>query len=238
ENSGDTRTGQHADRLREAGFCVTLEYTENHGFGAGCNAGAARASGDLLAFVNPDIEFLAPIGGLEGHFLPDRWGGPRQKSGTKLSAPLTLRPEYRNLLTDIAMTRRWLHLFRPLYRFTYPNGAFFVVPRHAFEEVGGFDERFFLYLEEVELSRRLAEKLGPPSVCHEIEVRHEGGATMPGRNEMLAYEARSVVLYARIIGDGDLPARRLRTLRATGRLSPFNARRADHLAKAIEEAAR
>jgi len=235
ENSGDERTRDYADRLRRAGFSVTIKYTENRGFGAGCNEGAELAGGDLLAFVNPDIEFVCPITPLEQFFAGGNWGGPLQCQGKTVTSALTLRPEYRNLLTDLAMVRRWLHLAKPLHRYSYPSGSFLVVPRTAFCGVGGFDERFFLYQEEVELSRRLTDILGPPKICRKITVMHEGGGAQPSKEAMLAHEARSTVLYAAVIGDPGMVHRRLSTLRFLGRFMPINARRAYHLEEAIKE---
>jgi len=235
ENSGDKSIRVQADRLRAVGFSVNLKYTENRGFGSGCNEGAQLASGDILAFVNPDIEFRSPITTLEQSFGLEKWGGPLQCHDNKATTVLNLRPEYCNLLTDLAMTRRWLHLVKPLYRYSYPSGSFFVVPRRVFLDLGGFDERFFLYQEEVELSRRLIERLGPPKVWRNITVAHEGGGTQPSKDQMLAHEARSTVLYGQIIGDLDMAYRRLSTLRILGRFMPINAKRAEHLKKAIEE---
>lgn len=237
ENSGDQGIHKHADRLRAAGFRVTVNFTENRGFGAGCNEGAALASGDLLAFVNPDIEFIGAINALEGFFGVDGWGGPMQSHGEPVTCALNLRPEHSNLLTDLAMTRRWLHLVKPLHRYAFPSGSFFVLPRSVFLEVGGFDERFFLYFEEVELSRRLVERLGPPRICRAVKVLHQGFGTQPSKDQTLAHEARSTVLYAKIIGDPDMARRRLATLRTLGRFVPINAKRAAHLANALKEIA-
>src|SRR6186997_2001607 len=58
ENSSDERIGELFQPLIEKGFNCRLVFTGNHGFGAGCNAGAAIASNSVLVFANPDVEFL------------------------------------------------------------------------------------------------------------------------------------------------------------------------------------
>lgn len=237
ENSGDAATQEHARKLEQHGFAAKFLQTENWGFGAGCNAGAALASGELLAFVNPDIEFAGSLAPLAGFFSTARWGGVLQAHGKMLTSPLSLRPEYRNLMTELAMVRRWLHWIKPLYTYAYPSGSFFVVPKDAFDAVGRFDERFFLYQEEVELSRRLVAHLGPPRICRDVTVQHEGGATQPSKDFMLRHEAISTVLYGQIIGDPGLARRRLGTLRMLRHLIPINAKRAAHLEQAISESA-
>ncbi|MEL6486493.1 MAG: glycosyltransferase [Pseudomonadota bacterium] len=237
ENSGDPATQEHARKLEEHGFSAKFLQTENRGFGAGCNAGAALASGELLAFVNPDIEFEGSLAPLRDFFGTSRWGSVLQTHGKTLTSPLGLRTEHCNLFTDLAMTRRWLHFAPVLHRFAYPSGSFFVVPKADFDAVGGFDERFFLYQEEVELSRRLVARLGAPRICRTVKVLHKAFGSEPSEEFTLRHEAISTVLYGQIIGDPGLAKRRLGSLRMTRRLIPINARRAAHLEQAIAEGA-
>jgi len=56
-----------------------------------------------------------------------------------------------------------------------PAGACFLTSRAVWEEVGGFDERFFLWYEDVDLAKRLHD-LGRTSViCGSARVQHSGG---------------------------------------------------------------
>ncbi|WCL53377.1 glycosyltransferase family 2 protein [Gimibacter soli] len=235
ENSGDISTQEHAATLRQAGFAVTVKMTENHGFGAGCNEGVALANGETIAFINPDVLFQTSLVPLVQSFAGNRWGTALQISRERGVNTFDLRPEYRTLLTDLARPHRWMHRCAPLLRFAYPVGSLLVVCRSAFEAVGGFDERFFLYYEEVELSRRLNEKFGRPRFCRDVKILHEGGASNPSVDFMLREEARSLILYSEIIGKPDLPHRRLATMRVLARLRPSLAVRADYLAQALAE---
>jgi GT2 family glycosyltransferase len=60
-------------------------------------------------------------------------------------------------------------------RFTWLAGACLAVRRDAFEAVGGFDDRLFLYAEDVDLSWRPAD-LGRPVHCSEAVFNHDRGA--------------------------------------------------------------
>jgi N-acetylglucosaminyl-diphospho-decaprenol L-rhamnosyltransferase len=57
------------------------------------------------------------------------------------------------------------------------SGAFFVVRRNAFEAVGGFDERYFMYVEEVDLCWRLARAGWKVAYVKEAVVTHVGGVS-------------------------------------------------------------
>ncbi|MBF6163060.1 glycosyltransferase family 2 protein [Nocardia cyriacigeorgica] len=52
-------------------------------------------------------------------------------------------------------------------------GAFLLVPRTSFEAVGGFDERFFLFCEEIDLCKRLAESGRPNYYVSEFHYLHD-----------------------------------------------------------------
>lgn len=236
ENSADERTETHASHLREAGFSAQVKMTENRGFGAGCNEGVALASGELVVLVNPDIVFTSSLVPLDAAFSSEAWGTVLQQNPGRGLNVLDLRPEHRSLLSEVTQIYRWLYLLRPLYRFAYPVGSFFVVPTAHFAAVGGFDERFFLYYEEAELSRRLTARFGPPRLCRDVTVLHEAGGTQPSSDFMLREEARGMVLYARIIGKPGLARRRLTTLRLLARLRSSLTARAEALERALQEA--
>lgn len=129
----------------------------NRGFGAGNNRGAKEGRGGVLVFLNPDTVpepgFLAELVAAVG---PRRWA----------TAQLVL-------LADPGRVNTWgnrLHFtgysFVNGYRgprlppgqpVAVPglSGAAFAVRRRDYEELGGFDEDFFLYMEDTELSWRL-----------------------------------------------------------------------------------
>ncbi len=146
----------------------------NCGYGGGANRGAEGTSGDLLLVCNPDtvaepdsVRVLAEVMRRDESLAVV---GPRL-----LSEDGTVYPSARTFprLGD-ALGHAFLGLVRPGNRFSrrykmqdgsvdllaggyvdWVSGAFFLARRSAFEKVGGFDESYFMYAEDVDLCWRL-----------------------------------------------------------------------------------
>ena len=54
------------------------------------------------------------------------------------------------------------------------SGCFMLLRAHSLATVGGFDERYFLYFEDFDLSLRLAQ-LGEVQYLPEMQIIHHGG---------------------------------------------------------------
>jgi N-acetylglucosaminyl-diphospho-decaprenol L-rhamnosyltransferase len=135
---------------------------ENTGFGRACNRGARAANGDLLVFLNPDVivtpdwldilvQHMAeqPDAGIicPQTLYPDEVG--QATRGLKLvraanasdCIPLSQAPSLKPQASGVAETAA-------------VPGAALMVRRAAWEQLGGFDERFFMYWEDTELCWR------------------------------------------------------------------------------------
>jgi GT2 family glycosyltransferase len=147
--------------------CVTAP--ENRGMGSGLNLGARLTGGPSLLLVNPDVRF-GP-GALTAFARHARRAaerpvivGPRLLNGDgslQLSAgpfPTLLRLLAGQLLPRAERMYAPQRLDAPS-RVDWATGACLLVPRGVYEALGGFDEGFFLYYEEVDLCRR-ARRLG------------------------------------------------------------------------------
>jgi N-acetylglucosaminyl-diphospho-decaprenol L-rhamnosyltransferase len=78
------------------------------------------------------------------------------------------------------------------------GGAFFVIERSLFEELDGFDERFFMYFDELDLCLRARQRGARAMVASRIRIHHQVGAStdrVPGKR--LFYLLRSRLRYAR-----------------------------------------
>lgn len=152
-------------RVRQAFPAVrVLESETNLGFGAACNWAAREASGSYFLLLNPDAALAS--GTLEGlkaslERLPGGAAlGPRlldADGGLELSwgeSP-TPRVEWRRR----AEQRGKLSPTPPsdLSSVDWISGACILVRAEAWNAIGGFDEGFFLYFEDVDFCRRLTD---------------------------------------------------------------------------------
>jgi GT2 family glycosyltransferase len=147
----------------------------NLGFGAGCNAGARVSAGAVLVFVNPDT-VLRPgaVKALADATRP----GTVATAKVLLSSDPSLINTCGNRLHFTGYSTTF-GLERPAADFPADqpvpgvSGAAFAVRRDDWARVGGFDEDFFLYMEDTELSWRL-RRLGFSIVLAAgAEVEHE-----------------------------------------------------------------
>jgi GT2 family glycosyltransferase len=78
---------------------------------------------------------------------------------------------------------------------TMVSGACFVIGRDAFMEIGGFDERFFLYFEDADLCRRAIAARMSIRYVPSAQVAHVGGASSPDDYHFGPFHARSMRQY-------------------------------------------
>jgi hypothetical protein len=75
-------------------------------------------------------------------------------------------------------------------------GSFYLARRALFEQLGGFDERFFMYLEDLDFSLRAQQAGWTSFYLTEAQVYHEGGGTSKQiKARRLFYSLRSRILY-------------------------------------------
>ncbi len=175
---------------------TVLKNGRNEGFGAACNRGAACGRADYVLFLNPDTRLFpdslrAPLGvfsapgyeetGICSVRLVDE-GGAVRRTCARFPRPVHFilrafhvgrlfpgpRPTHFMLEWDHGQTRCVDHMM----------GAW-LMPRRVFEEVGGFDTRFFLYRR-----RRLPLRApsGATGACTlQTPRRSIRAAALPGR---------------------------------------------------------
>jgi GT2 family glycosyltransferase len=185
---------------------------ENRGFAYACNVGWTRGDAPFVLFLNPDasidpqsIERLVeaaqdPEVGATAPKIVDPSGG--------LDFSLRRFPRLRSTYAQALFLHRlfprstWSdELVRDLDAYMRPgapewaSGACLLVRRDVLERLGGLDEGFFLYCEDLDLCRRVRDagfevRFEPGSVAI-----HEGGASTP-RASLLPVLAASRVRYA------------------------------------------
>lgn len=180
----------------------------NIGFGAGNNRLAAHARAPRLLLVNPDaipqpgaIDKLVAFS--KAHPQAGAWGGRSYSpDGTLDHANFLALPTVRDFVVSIVDTS-------PMRRGGLPaeatepgpvevlNGGFMMVRADAWQELGGFDEGFFLYSEEIDLFQRLHARGYPVLVDPAVSVVHDTGGGQSLSPTRLMYLITGRMHYAR-----------------------------------------
>lgn len=197
--------------------CARLQLVRNavnRGFAAACNQGAAGLGSDLILFLNPDTRLFdnslaAPLMLLEqpdhartgivgiamvddsGHVVPSCARYPRAWHFASHAVGL-----------DRVWPRAGHYMLEWDHAQTMPVdqviGAFFMIRRELFEALSGFDERFFVYFEEVDLAWRARQAGWANIYLAEARAYHMGGGTSSGVKDVrLFYSLRSRLQYGR-----------------------------------------
>jgi len=132
---------------------------ENAGFGAGCNLGAGVAQGRFLAFLNPDTVVAAGwLDALVQALVSNPDCGLATPKILLLKDPGRINTCGNDInITGLTLCRG---MGRPKADFAQNewvnavSGAAFIVDRSWFDDLGGFDQEFFLYMEDTDLSLR------------------------------------------------------------------------------------
>ena len=204
-----------------ANFCAEddrvrlVQLDRNLGFGSACNLGALEGTSDYVLFLNPDTRFLMPTLGDVASFMdsPSAWNigvcgvrmvgtdGATAKHCARIPAPLV----FFNVSTGLSKLAPNIFLPLELLEFDHETssavphvmGAFYFVRREVFEKVRGFDERFFVYYEDLDLSLRIADAGYTIYYMTEPHVFHRtGGTSKTAKAKALSYLFESRLTYA------------------------------------------
>ena len=193
-----------------------IQNQTNLGFAAACNQGAAVCQSEYLLFLNPDSRLHANSLRIPLEYLDDARNAGVGICGIQLiddrgrvGRTCSRLPTCTSL---VAMAMRMHSLlprvFPPHFMKEWDHGetreveevigAFFFVRRDLFLRLEGFDERFFVYYEEVDFCQR-ARQLGSRTMfLATAQADHAGGGCSNQiRGRSLFYSLRSRVLYAR-----------------------------------------
>jgi GT2 family glycosyltransferase len=203
------------DRIRESPLPLeVMENRANRGFAAGCNQGAAGSRADYILFLNPDVRSSETSLRIPLEFMQRPSNAAYAICGIQLldgrgqiSPSVARFPTWGQLLARSAALDRlfpsWVaaHYLSDLEHRSnrdvdQVSGAFFLVRRPVFEQLAGFDERFFMYYEELDFSLRARRAGYRSAFLADTHAVHYGGASSEqvlGRR--LFYSLRSRILY-------------------------------------------
>ena len=206
-----------AERVGRRFPWVTLvERSTNEGFAIGVNLGARNSKAPFLLLLNPDC-----VAG--GEAIAGLVAFAQTRSDAAVVGPRILNSDgtvqgsarrFPGISTMIAGRSSWLtRQFpnNPLSRWNLPgradsgapldvdwvSGACMLVRRAAFEQVGGMDERFFLYWEDADLCKRLAARGWGIVYLPQVSVVHAGGRSSihAYRESLAAFHRSAFILF-------------------------------------------
>ena len=215
--SGD----ESVEVIRNRGGAVLIDAGENLGFGRAVNRAAAAADAEFLVLLNPDtvvldhaIERLVafarayPGHGLYGGRAVHRDGSPEMSSCWGLPTVWSMTCFALGLTT---FCRGWARLDpeslggwkRDTVREVgIVTGCLLLVPLALWRELGGFDERYFMYGEDADLAFRVRDAGLRPVITPEACIVHDvGGASKSSRDkQLLLFQGKATLLRAHFGG--------------------------------------
>ena len=180
---------------------VIVENKVNLGFSKACNQGFKLCTSSYVLLLNPDVQLFGStlsdcISYMDDHYEIDIMGcqlhnddGSVAHSCARFPTPLRyfydtigLSKMAPKIFTPALLMSDWDH---KTSRFVdQVMGAFMFMRFSVFEKLGYFDERFFVYCEELDFSKRLADQGGKSYFNANISAIHSGGGTT---NSVKAY---------------------------------------------------
>lgn len=164
---------------------IIIKNSDNLGFAKAANQGLNVSASEFILYINTDTEIKKDsISKLYNKIVSDKSIaviGPRllRKNNTiqKSAYPeATLYTEIFKPLVKLSVSiKEKFYKVGKCYSVNSLRGACFIINKEYMKQVGGFDERYFFYLEETDLFRQL--KLIGKKICYlpESQIYHYGG---------------------------------------------------------------
>jgi len=157
ENSDE----QESERLRQFiylvyGNKIKFVKNDNLGYGQGNNVGIKISTGDIITIMNPDVLVTVPIFSrvIKTFSKMPKLAllGGRQFGRKNISYYIRPEKEIHFITLFLMIILNRINVFNSKYMF--PSGAFLFIRKEAFEAIGLFDEKMFLYCEEPDITER------------------------------------------------------------------------------------
>jgi GT2 family glycosyltransferase len=187
----------------------------NRGFAAACNQGARGTPADYLLFLNPDMRVLADSLQAPIQFMEEPQNARVGICGIQLldergnvSRSCSRFPTSASLFSQmLGLDRLFPNVFKGHFldqqdhlesgQVDQVMGAFFLVHREVFESLKGFDERFFVYFEELDFSYCARQAGWQSYYLATAQAYHKGGGCSEQvKARRLYYALSSRILYS------------------------------------------
>ena len=176
---------------------IAYIHNDNVGFGKSCNIGGRMTKGNYILFLNPDTELQKDslkilIEHLEEN-KADIIGGKAVNYEGQPHGSVVRNPNLFIGLFEFSNLGKLFKISKANKLFYYKDvniistkddqvvdvvsGAYLLITNFAFKKLNGFDEGFFMYLEDVDLCKRANDLNLKVIYCPHSEILHEGGAS-------------------------------------------------------------
>lgn len=182
-----------------------INLSSNIGFARSSNLGAQSASTKYLLFINPDVKlYHKSIPRLVNHAISenaDIIGGISTSAKKIIHRTVVRKPTLLVGLFEFSNLGKILKIKKGTEYFYYGDlgdiyhrnadllvdavsGSFLMIKTKVFEKLSGFDENFFMYLEDVDLGIRANAAGFKVVFCPHSMVRHLGGASSQNKDRI------------------------------------------------------
>lgn len=201
--------------LFESSSLKLIKNKINNGFGKGCNQGLEVSSGDFILFFNPDARLFVETLNKSLKFMYENetigvLGVKLVDENGETTHSCSRFPSFYNYLFDaLGLSKAFPKLFKPstmMNDWDHENsqevdqvmGAFMFCRKNIFEEIGNFDERYFVYYEDMDLSYRAKGKGVKIFFNSTIKAFHQGrGTTEQIKDVRLFYSLSSRLKFVK-----------------------------------------
>ncbi len=197
----------------ESNRVLLIKNHVNYGFAKSCNIGARHGESEYVLFLNPDtvlepntldetinymekdINKMVGISGIQLCYEDGKVARHSSRFPSSFSFFMRSSGLHKIFLSLDHVMTEWNHL--DTREVPHVIGAYFFVRKKLFNSLNGFDERFFVYLEDLDFSLR-AHKLGFKThfISTIKSVHIAGGTSRQIKAKRLFYSLRSRIIYS------------------------------------------
>lgn len=193
-----------------------IKNNTNVGFAKACNQGAENSTADYLLFLNPDTQLFSTSISSPLKFM----GNDRNKNVGILGVKIInedgvigkncarFPTTYSLIIKSLGFDKLFPKIFPSHFMIEWDHqdsrivdqvmGSFFLIRRHLFKRVGGYDERFFVYYEDLDLALRIKKEGFFSYYFAEAEIYHKGGGVTENiKATRLFYNLESKLKFVR-----------------------------------------
>lgn len=189
-----------------------VDAKENVGFGRGNNLGATKAHGEYLLFLNSDTLIFdnalkEALDKIKKHPEAGAYSCRLLNADHSFQPSGGYFPTFANLfawqmfIDDLPVIGNLIHSFHPKQsqydknkKMDWITGAFMMIRKNLFDQIGGFDKTIFMYTEEMELCYRLAKVGYTTFYTNSPAIIHLGGASS-GSYLALTAEIKNMIYF-------------------------------------------